>query len=1525
MIGAKLIKNKDFRKKKHRKYFISQQNVVLLQYTEKVILNICNLYVSDLKIFKHIINIAVRTALVLVILVVVAVHIPAIQSSLGATVAQILADKLGTVVSVGHVDLGLFNRIVIDDVLIYDQQHKEMLNAKRITAKIDVLPLLDNKISISSAQIFGAKIVTYRSTAEDAPNFQFVIDSLASKDTTSRHQPLDLRINSFIMRHSMASWDEYDVAPTPGKLNVHHIKIKDISAHIVLKTLHEGDSINANIKKLAFKETSGLDVSKMQMHFEAGRYGARLYDFRLNLPNTSIYINDINAQYRLGNNKIIPATIQYEGAIENSIITPSDLTCLLPSLKSFSRPVAINAAFTGTSTNLRVARLAINSSERSMEMHANGWIRNWEVQPIWYANFSKLSMTQTFIDFIAQHIGDKGIVIPATIRRLGNIKLSGNMGGEGKALYTHCLLNTDAGEVKLNANIDSRRYFKGNISSKLLDIQLLTKDNRLGKTSAAIDFSGSLDAKGLNHLTAQCTVPNFYYNNYDYKGLNIKGSYNRNTITARVISNDPNLTINADGSMSNLNNPRKKIVLKANVACLNPQALHLSKKWGDARFAGDLNLNFTAANINDAQGELAIHNMTLAGTNHNYRMDNMLVMAGYIGKIHYVTLDSDFGSAQLTGQYDYGSLIQSFTSYIGNKLPTLPGLPPKRSTGNNEFALSAQILKTDWLQQLASIPLEIERPINISGTVSDRRKIIDIIGSAPAFTYNGNRYTNASIDITTPNDSMKCNILVTKIMGNNNPLNLELYANAASNNLSTRLRWRNEAQKKFYGDILAVSQFYKNSKGQSEAHIDIQPSRMLIADSAWRMEPATITYNASQLNINNFNIHHADQHLTINGTASHSENDSIIADLKDIDIEYVLNLVNFHSVDFSGEATGKAYLTKVFNNPDARAKLTVNHFKFEDGRMGVLSANVNWNKTDNQIDIDATANDGPLATTYIKGYVSPARNYIDLGIQARGTNIEFMRSFTSSFISKVDGSANGEVRLAGALSAINLTGKLVLNGEATVRPLNCTYQLRNDTVILIPNEIELHRIPIYDAYNHVAYMAGAIHHKNLTQLSYDLNVHADNFLGYDFKDFGDDTFYGTVFASGDVGIHGKSGEVRIDIDVTPEKNSTFIYNVTSPDAIANQEFIRWGDASAIDTLTITNSHNPEKNKDNHHNYYSGTNIYLNFLINCTPDATLKLLMDQSTDDYITLNGNGVIRATYYNKGSFNMFGTYAVDHGTYGLTIQNIIKKNFVFNPGGTIVFGGDPYNAAINLQAQYTVSGVSLSDLNIGNSFSNNTIRVNCLMNIKGKPSAPQIDFDMDMPTVNSDEKQLIRSFINSQQDMNQQVVYLLGIGRFYTQGNNNATAQEAGQQSQTSLAMQSLLSGTISSQLNNVLSSVINNNNWNIGANITTGDEGWNNAEYEGMLSGSLLNNRLLINGQFGYRDNAKTATSSFIGDFDIRYMLMPSGNLALKVYNQTNDRYFTKSSLNTQGLGLIMKKDFNGLKDLFRIKKKKTVKKQ
>lgn len=142
-------------------------------------------------------------------------------------------------------------------------------------------------------------------------------------------------------------------------------------------------------------------------------------------------------------------------------------------------------------------------------------------------------------------------------------------------------------------------------------------------------------------------------------------------------------------------------------------------------------------------------------------------------------------------------------------------------------------------------------------------------------------------------------------------------------------------------------------------------------------------------------------------------------------------------------------------------------------------------------------------------------------------------------------------------------------------------------------------------------------------------------------------------------------------------------------------------------------------------------------------------MDNQTGDYISLRGNGVLRTHYYNKGTFDIYGNYVVDHGIYRLTVQNIIKKDFLFRQGGTIAFGGNPYLATLDLNAIYTVNGVSLADLNIGKSFTRNNTRVNCLMNITGTPDTPQIDFNLDLPTINNDAKQMVYSLMNSEEEM--------------------------------------------------------------------------------------------------------------------------------------------------------------------------------
>lgn len=1427
-----------------------------------------------MKKFKHICNGIIWTLIVLYLLLIVLMHLPSVQTFLGKEVAEALADKFGTKVEVGKVNLGFFNRIIIDDVMMYDQQGDSLIYASRLSAKIDYMAATQGKISVSSAQIFGLRANLYRQTAKSPANFQFVLDSLASKDTT-QHKPLDLHIGSLIIRRGAIAYNQRDVAPRSGIFSPQHIRVSELSSHILLNHVTD-NSIDLLLKKLSFKDESGFKLQSLHFKLQADRQKATLKEFRLLMPRSELVLDDLKATYRFEGKRFISESLHFEGGIQQSKITFADVASLVPALRHFDDAVFVSSRFSGTAKSISVPSLNLRTGSGSINLQARGSYSHASSHPAWNADIANLNLSPAGVEFLAENLGSK-VKIPKEIQRLGTIHLTGKAKGYEKVLSAKGNIETDAGNISLQAVKNDDRI-KASVDTRGVNLGRILDNRKLGTVVARIDAHGTM-----KHIFAKGNIARFDYGNYDFHNIEIDGDYDMKALRGTASIADPNVNLSVKG---------------------------------------DYHLGSRLYALNAAINHLRPTVLGMKMHDPSYSLDNISISANNKGKEGHLDVEAPFVSLYARGQYDLTTIYGSIMRLVADKLPTIPGISKHAAKGYNDFTLQANITSAEVLQRMFGLPLSLTLPVHINGNISDAEKNVNLYINAPNFSWDGSAFHDANIELNTIGDSLRMEARISQGLPYEKAPVYRLRAAAADNNLSTLLYYANQSSKlPITGKIDARTQFFTSDNGATGVHVTVNPSEIMLGEKKWLLNPADIIYRKNELTVDMLNFSHGDQHIIINGKATPQATDSIVADLKDVDVAYILNLVNFHSVDFAGKASGKAVVKSIFQTPEAYANLDVKDFVFENGSLGTLHAKAAYDNQEGQINIDATAEDGPEHLTVINGYVSPKRNYIDLGIEAHNTSLKFMENFCGSFLNNVEAWCKGKLNVVGDLKNINLVGDVVAHGRMHMKQLGTDYTFNHLRAHAIPDDIQFEGDSIYDSHyngkhSHFALIRGGIHHKHLTRLSYDLDIDANNFLGFDTHEFGDDTFYGTVFATGTVGIHGKSGETIIDIDATPEPHSIFVYNVASPDAISAGSFIHWNDATPYIYRPYSPDNDKDKKKDSSSDFSSDMRI--NFLVNTNPNLTLKLMMDDQTGDYITLNGNGVIRANYYNKGGLDMFGNYVVDHGQYKLTIQNIIKKDFDFQPGGTIAFGGDPYNAPLNLQAKYTVNGVPLSDLNIGRSFSSNNIRVDCLMDITGTPGAPKVDFSMDLPTVNSDAKQMIYSVINSQEEMNQQVLYLLGIGRFYTQTKNNQTSEDASQQSQTSLAMQSLLSGTISQQINNVLSSFVNSSNWNFGANISTGNEGFNNAEYEGILSGRLLNNRLLFNGQFGYRDNAN-ATQSFIGDFDLRYLIFPNGNLSIHVYNQTNDRYFTRNSLNTQGVGLIMKKDFFNLRDLLGIKKK------
>ena len=80
-------------------------------------------------------------------------------------------------------EVGLFNRIMLENLQLYDQEDTEMLQVARMAVRFDILPLFQGKISINNIQLYGFDAFLRKEDLDSAPNFQFLLDALAKKDT----------------------------------------------------------------------------------------------------------------------------------------------------------------------------------------------------------------------------------------------------------------------------------------------------------------------------------------------------------------------------------------------------------------------------------------------------------------------------------------------------------------------------------------------------------------------------------------------------------------------------------------------------------------------------------------------------------------------------------------------------------------------------------------------------------------------------------------------------------------------------------------------------------------------------------------------------------------------------------------------------------------------------------------------------------------------------------------------------------------------------------------------------------------------------------------------------------------------------------------------------------------------------------------------------------------------------------------------------------------------------------------------
>lgn len=1474
-----------------------------------------------LNLLKKTIRWVLGTVLVVILLVYLFISLPFFQRWMAGEVASYLSDKLHTRVEIGRIQVSLLGRLIIDDINVWDRSNRPLLSATRTGAQLDLMRYFnDGHIIINSAQLYGVKANISQAHPDSALNYQFILDAFASKDTTKKTTP-HIEVNSILARHVNVTFNREWQPLLTDRLDPNHLELKDLSLKASVYMPCK-DSIKINLDKFSFEEKSGFKVSNLECSIEKNKNDIRLRDLSLSTNKSHLDIPMLSLSDNKGN-----------GSMSFSM-NPSDFACILPELRSLDETWNISLEGNGDRQTINLSQLTISQNNGALTLRANATVDNWkDSTSVLDANINQLSFNTglqetiqpilAFINKDPQKASQQGNTIEGLLTKLDDTDLNGHITIAPSNIKANISATSGLGDIEALLS-----YKKNNLvaQAKTTNLQigrLMTSNAdsiaHPDQITAEVNLNAILNGKsGIPEGTIKATIQDATFRGYNYHDIAINASRKGDNYNANIISNDPSARLEADIRASLAKNA-PYIQGFANIEELNLQNTHLSQSSRIQKVTTRVGIDLEGNELSNMGGHISIPHIVLTNADTTITLTNLQLISNPDGKKRHITFSSPYASLHADGSFEPASLVNYIQEVGHSWLPDVINATQKHIP-HTDANFHATLINLSPLEPLTGMDIQFTKgPMMLDATMQSDNQMIEASVKAPSFTFNGTELLNLNAKLNSENRDMKTHVRMEKTM-KGIPVEFNLDVSTQDERLTTRFRWNNHQPTRNYGELMLRGTMERNTEGGLAVVADVQPSQVYINDTVWNVKPTQLYFRDGRLYIDDFHFStNNDEHgLAIHGTASALEQDSLHIDVRDIDLDYIFSIVRMKPISLSGYVTGSLTAQHVFKNPVASGNVVATQFRFNQASMGTANVYLSWGDTPGSLTLHGNVTDvANNSNIKVDGKIHVIKDpvqHLDLDITHQRANLAFLQRYLNNFIEDIQGRASGHTHIYGTFRDVDLeTDALCHEAAFTIKSLGTRYHIEKDSIYIRPGRIDFDNITAYDRDGspgrkpHSVSVNGSVTYDHFRNTHFNFDFNANHILAYDKKDFGDMTFYATIWADGNVKMSGQPGRTDINVDATPVGKSSLTYNTAGPTNITKAGFLTYVDRSELLKAQLEGVAMTEEVKK------TAGDIYINFNLHLTPDAELRLLMDSRNDDAISLFGNcSNLHATYYNKGRFQMYGNYRVDHGTYRMTIQDVLRKDFRFREGSSIVFGGNPFSADLNLKAAYTVPSVSLNDLSAKGTFSNSNVRVDCIMNIGGTAGSPQVTFDFDIPNVNEDERRMVRSLISTEEERNMQVIYLLGIGRFYTY-------DYSGEQAQSTTAMNSLLSSTLSDQLNQVFNSLTSNTNWNFGANLSTGTMGWSDMDVEGMLSGRLLNNRLLINGSFGYRDNP-VAASNFIGDFDVRYLVNKSGSVTLKAYSETNDRYFTKSALTTQGIGVMFKKDFDRLNELFSFLKRK-----
>lgn len=1420
-----------------------------------------------------------------------------IQRNAAVHAVSIASTALGTDVNAGRVQFTYPFGITIDNLTVYDLKHDTLAHIASVSLRIKPVQLLKKKLSLTSVRINSPSIRLYTDSVGAEPNYAFLTALAGNSD-----EPMSFRANSVLIRNGSVRYDLRSSELTDSIFNPNHIGINSLTANLSLKALSK-DSVAVIIRKFTLAEQSGFHLTKAKGTINIGKKSTDLSGFTFSTPNGEFEATRLTADAGFAS---VPGGLPDIAIDIKAKVTGSDYKAFYPQLASMTDPINISLKGNSRYGDFNLSTLHIQVPDSIFDMGISGtlWLDSTFNITGCRNALANATFSHRMPQWLKTQLSGFRLSLPAQMESLGDGSLNANLDNHHGITSSKLELVSEAGSVICDIS-GLKNTYTADVTASDVNLRAITGNKDLGNCTLIAHSELKKEDKGLSGRF-NGRIGSLRYKRYNYRGVTVNGSFNPGLILAGLNFADANGALNLNAGIGTGSIPFYSF--KVDADSLNLSAYHLVKR-DSMSLTASMTANIVGKNIDDMTGKISVDSLYYADKDGDWSMDNLTIAVGqYEDMIKVATLYSDFMNITMVGNYRTSRIPASLAKACSDALPTIGKLVGSKlkagsyTAAKNDFAIDVNLENTEFLQKVFHSPVYINKPAHLQMTFVDTKKVYSGSLSVPDISFNGQCITDASINLDSSDGT--CKLDVSGAYGEEKSDITSMSADflASADIVHGNYSWSNTSGS-ISGTATTHSHFLKYDRRhglQSMSIIDT--TNVVVNGTIWDLSVSQIVTDMRKVTITDLSAGNNNQFLYANGTVSSDSSDVFVLSMKNIDISHTLSVLRLkNSAQIYGIASGQMFVTGVLSNPAFSGSFKVDDFQFMDSYHGLLEADCRWNRQSRQVELQGKMTDEGVSSTGFAGVFIPQTKYIDVSLDADRTDLHFLNNWTKSVFKDLGGRATGQLRLYGIIPEMDLEGEAILeDGYFVQDAVNTTFKVKHDTLWFESGKMLFRDVEFYDEKGHDGLLTCILSHEKFSHWKVDMTADvADMLVYYQPKNEKSDIF-ASVYAEGSMALKfNETDGLAISVDARTAPGTRIGYNPSSG-SVADYNFLTIVDRDkvSIDEEAVRKII-PEKTKKN-------KQFSLDFDIECSEDALIEMSM-ASLNGYF--RGNGNISMRYTPKDGPVLNGIYNLSYGQCALSIEDIIRKNFTLMEGSYVRFNGSPMDTEINLLTYHNVNSASIYDLDPSAS-SNSKVHVRCLMDITGNVTDPRISFDIDMPSGTPEEKAVLASATTTEEQRNYQFMYLLALGRFYTY---DAAAMNEGL---TPSTMESIVNSTVSGQINNILSQVLDNEKVSISSNVsassylTNDATNLSNKELEGILEAHLLNNRLLVNGNFGYRENTINNTSNFIGDFEFKYLLIPDKRgkgISIKGYNKANDKYFSKTTLTTQGVGLVFEKDF------------------